>query len=75
MDKCVTRSEKKARNEAIVASHAASTAPVEVARTASSAGPPTTTTTTTTSATSPSTPTTLNTPDKVRSAPMSKEKA
>ncbi|KAG3245693.1 hypothetical protein PI124_g9569 [Phytophthora idaei] len=75
MDKCVTRSEKKARNEAIVASRAASTTPVEVARTASSAGPPTTTRTTTTSATSPSTPTTLNTPDKVRSAPMSKEKA
>ncbi|KAG2919231.1 hypothetical protein C6341_g8973 [Phytophthora cactorum] len=68
MDKCVTRSEKKARNEAIVASHAASTAPVEVARTASSAGPPTTTTTTTTSATSPSTPTTLNTPDKKAAA-------
>ncbi|KAG4048283.1 hypothetical protein PC123_g16395 [Phytophthora cactorum] len=68
MDKCVTRSEKKARNEAIVASHAASTTPVEVARTASSAGPPTTTTTTTTSATSPSTPTTLNTPDKKAAA-------
>ncbi|KAG2993915.1 hypothetical protein PC123_g22470 [Phytophthora cactorum] len=75
MDKCVTRSEKKARNEPIAASRAASTAPVEVARTVRSAGPPTTTTTTTTSATSPSTPTPLNTTDKVRSAPMGKARA
>ncbi|KAG6961384.1 hypothetical protein JG687_00007722 [Phytophthora cactorum] len=68
-------SEKKARNEPIAASRAASTAPVEVARTVRSAGPPTTTTTTTTSATSPSTPTPLNTTDKVRSAPMGKARA